>query len=221
MMGRDDADIALQKRIDVIRAARGNAVPLDDVVEVVSAILDTMSGEISANELRVYNELESLALIIRNTRQEISEIRPDAITAEFLPTATEALDAIVQSTETAANTILDAVESIEAVIPTVSPEAGEKLSEATMKIYEGCNFQDLTGQRITKVVATLKQVEERVHTLIKAFGPEIEEALKQERGAAPAAAEPEREDSHLLNGPQHPDAAASQDEIDALLASFD
>ena len=155
-MNQDDAEIALQKRLDLIRAARGNAVPLDDVAEVVRAILDTMSGEISAKELQVYNELEALAVIIRETKREIAQIRPDEIKDDFLPTAADELDAIVQSTETAANTILDAVESIEAVIPNVSPEAGEALTNATMAIYEGCNFQDLTGQRISKVVNTLK-----------------------------------------------------------------
>ncbi len=181
-MSHDDAETALQKRLDVIRAARGNAVPLDDVVEIVRAILDTMSGEISSNELRVYNELEALAVIIRKTKQEIADIRPDEIKDDFLPPAADELDAIVQSTETAANTILDAVEAIEAVIPKVDAAAGEALTNATMRIYEGCNFQDLTGQRISKVVGTLKQIEERVNTLVAAFGAEIEEVLNSDRG---------------------------------------
>lgn len=221
-MTHDDAETALQKRLDLIRAARGNAVPLDDVVEVVRAILDTMSGEISSGELHVYNELEALAVIIRKTKQEIADIRPDEIKDEFLPNATDELDAIVQSTETAANAILDAVEAIEAVIPTVDATAGEALSNATMRIYEGCNFQDLTGQRISKVVNTLKQIETRVNTLVSAFGAEIEEVLKSERDRRGEAAEapPAREDAHLLNGPQRPDSAASQDDIDALLASL-
>jgi chemotaxis protein CheZ len=216
-MSHEDAETALQKRLDLIRAARGNAVPLDDVAEVVRAILDTMSGEVSANELRVYNELESLAEVIRRAKQEIADIRPDEIKDEFLPTAADELDAIVQSTETAANTILDAVEAIEAVIPTVDAKAGEALTNATMQIYEGCNFQDLTGQRISKVVNTLKQIETRVNALVSAFGAEIEGALKTGRGKGGEVADT-REDAHLLNGPQHPGLAASQDDIDALLA---
>jgi len=221
-MTQDDAEIALQKRLDLIRAARGNSVPLDDVAEVVRAILDTMSGEISSNELRVYNELESLAVIIRKTKQEIADIRPDEIKDDFLPTATDELDAIVQSTETAANTILDAVESIEAVVPNCDPAVAEAITNATMQIYEGCNFQDLTGQRISKVVNTLKLIETRVNGLVSAFGAEIEEVLRNRPdGAAPVAnAEPEREDADLLNGPQHPEAASTQDEIDRLLASL-
>ena len=226
MSREDDAEIALQKRIDMIRAARGNAVPLDDVAEVVHAILDTMSGEISSGDLAVYNELEALAVIIRDTKREIANIRPEEIKDEFLPTAADELDAIVQSTETAANTILDAVEKIEAVTAEVPPEAAEKLTTATMAIYEGCNFQDLTGQRISKVVRTLKQIETRINALIAAFGSELREmgAVEPESGgAAPdqSAETAEPVDAGLLNGPQHPDTAASQDEIDALLASFD
>ncbi|MBN2751684.1 MAG: chemotaxis protein CheZ, partial [Rhodospirillaceae bacterium] len=197
-MSHDDAETALQTRLDVIRAARGNAVPLDDVAEVMRAILDTMTGEISASEVRVYNELESLAEVIRKTKQEIADIRPDEIKDDFLPTAADELDAIVQSTETAANTILDAVEMIEAVIPQVDAKAGEALSNATMQIYEGCNFQDLTGQRISKVVNTLKQIEGRVNTLILAFGAEIEQVLKKERdvaGVPPPETIPGREDA--------------------------
>lgn len=222
-MNQDDAEIALQKRLDLIRAARGNSVPLDDVAEVVRAILDTMSGEITSNELRVYNELEALAVIIRKTKQEIADIRPDEIKDDFLPTAADELDAIVQSTETAANTILDAVESIEAVIPNCDPAVGEAITNATMQIYEGCNFQDLTGQRISKVVNTLKLIETRVNSLVSAFGAEIEEVLRNRPEGDVAAAAPEtpvREDADLLNGPQHPETASSQDEIDRLLASL-
>ncbi len=216
-MSHDDAETALQKRLDLIRAARGNSVPLEDVAEVVRAILDTMSGEISANELHVYNELESLAEVIRRAKREIADIRPDEIKDEFLPTAADELDAIVQSTETAANTILDAVESIEAVIPNVDAAASQALTNATMQIYEGCNFQDLTGQRISKVVNTLKQIEARVNALVYAFGAEIEGALKAAPGKVGAPLDT-REDAHLLNGPQRPGAAASQDDIDALLS---
>jgi chemotaxis protein CheZ len=218
-MNQDDAEIALQTRLDLIRAARGNSVPLDDVAEVVRAILDTMSGEISSNELRVYNELEALAVIIRKTKQEIADIRPDEIKDDFLPTAADELDAIVQSTETAANTILDAVEAIEAVIPNCDAATGEAITNATMQIYEGCNFQDLTGQRISKVVNTLKLIETRVNGLVSAFGAEIEEVLRNTpEVATESAAIPD--DADLLNGPQHPEAASSQDEIDRLLASL-
>jgi chemotaxis protein CheZ len=83
------------------------------------------------------------------------------------------------------------------------------------RIFEACNFQDITGQRITKVVRTLKHIEGKIEVLIQALGEEVQ---KTHRSAA--AADPNNEDS-LLNGPQLPGNAIDQSEIDKLLASFD
>ncbi len=46
------------------------------------------------------------------------------------------------------------------------------------QVYEACNFQDITGQRITKVVNTLKHIEEKVEALVSAFGDEISKYKK-------------------------------------------
>jgi chemotaxis protein CheZ len=39
-----------------------------------------------------------------------------------------------------------------------------------MSIYEACNFQDLTGQRISRVCDTLSFVEERVNRMVEVWG---------------------------------------------------
>jgi chemotaxis protein CheZ len=76
----------------------------------------------------------------------------------------------------------------------------------------------VTGQRITKVVKALKHIEDRVDGLVAAFGDEI----AKYREAHPKQEGPkEITDKDLLNGPQLPDNAGKQDDIDALLASFD
>jgi chemotaxis protein CheZ len=100
----------------------------------------------------------------------------------------------------------------------MEPEVADQVNEAVTQVYEACNFQDLTGQRITKIVKALKHIEDRVDGLVAAFGDEIakhrEEHPKQE-------AAKQVTDKDLLNGPQLPDDAGKQDDIDALLASFD
>ena len=58
-----------------------------------------------------------------------------------------------------------------------------------------------------------------MNTLVSAFGAEIEGVLASQGAPEAPAADP-RDDAHLLNGPQHPEAASSQDEIDRLLASL-
>ncbi len=208
-----DRDLAL--RLEAIRREHGETIHVDAVADVVRALLETVTGDISAGDLRLYQELESLAEYIHSARAELAELRPNEIKTEFIPTATDELDAIVDATEVATNAILDAAERLEALAPLLDSEVADRLSEVTTTIYESCNFQDLTGQRITKVVKMLKAIEQRVDTLVKVFGADIRETATP----APAKAAPTDED--LLNGPQLPATAADQDEIDRLLASFD
>lgn len=40
------------------------------------------------------------------------------------------------------------------------------MNEMIVRIFEACNFQDLTGQRITKVVRALSFIEERVDAMM-------------------------------------------------------
>jgi chemotaxis protein CheZ len=80
------------------------------------------------------------------------------------------------------------------------------------KIYEACSFQDITGQRITKVVTTLKTIEAKIAQIIDRFG-----VKRAPADAEPAVAAP---GTGLLNGPQLPSNAMDQSDIDKLLASF-
>ncbi len=92
------------------------------------------------------------------------------------------------------------------------------------RIYEACSFQDITGQRISKVVTVLQNVETRVDALLTAFGTEAGTAASgtEVSAEAPVTTESSADsEKDLLSGPQGPGAGNSQEEIDALLASFD
>ncbi|MBN9580305.1 MAG: protein phosphatase CheZ, partial [Afipia sp.] len=80
-------------------------------------------------------------------------------------------------------------------------------------IFEACNFQDLTGQRIGKVMTTMKFIEHHINVMMDIWGGV--DAIKQH---APAHIDPRVGDARLLNGPKAPGDAghASQDDIDAL-----
>jgi chemotaxis protein CheZ len=82
--------------------------------------------------------------------------------------------------------------------------------DAVTNIYEASAFQDITGQRITKIVRALQSLEEKLTSLASAFGP-LDEAVAPKAPAGDAA---------LLNGPQRETTAASQTDIDALFASL-
>ncbi|MGE5547235.1 MAG: protein phosphatase CheZ [Solirubrobacterales bacterium] len=207
-----DRDLAL--RLDAIRRDHGDTVQVDQIAEVVRAVLDTMTGDIDAGDLRLYREIESLADYIHAAKAEIAALRPGEISSEFIASATDELDAIVGATEAATNSIMDAAEHLEALTPVLDSEVAARLTEHTTAIFEACTFQDITGQRITKVVKMLKEIEGRVNSLVKAFGGETD-------SAEPKAEKAVLTDEDLLNGPQLPQTAADQAEIDRLLASFD
>ena len=92
-------------------------------------------------------------------------------------------------------------------------EPATRLQDATTRIYEACSFQDITGQRINKVVATLKTIEAKVAQIVATFSSGDRD-VPNDMIAKPV--EPE-----LLNGPQHPSVAMGQSDIDKLLASFE
>jgi chemotaxis protein CheZ len=190
----------------------------EEISEVVEQMMGSLQGDLSEVNLKIYSELEGLAKYILSAKREIAALRPDEITAEHLPTATDELDAIVGATEEATNTILQAMEVLGNLTEKMPTEIADQVNDAVTQVYEACNFQDVTGQRITKVVKALKHIEDRVDGLVAAFGDEI----AKYREAHPKQEGPkEITDKDLLNGPQLPDNASKQDDIDALLASFD
>lgn len=194
-----------------------------DLIDVVEAIMTSADGDLSSVNLKLYAEIEQLAIYIQRAREEIASLRPDEITAEHLPVAGEELEAVIGATENATNTIMESVETIETLTDQMPREVSEKVVDAVTQVYEACGFQDITGQRIKKVVTTLTQIEEKVHALLGAFGQDGQidaaraKAAKEEK---PKTDEP-LSDADLMNGPQAAEAAISQDDIDALLASFD
>lgn len=222
------ADAALRKRIDVAHAETAQPLSREEVSEILWSIVASMEGDLSATDLKLYNELDALARYIESTKAEIASIRPDEICERHLPTAHDELDAVIEHTEAATNTIMDACDAITAVAGGLDAEKSNALIDQVTRIFEACNFQDVTGQRITKVVKALQHIETKVTALVQAFGEELEraklavaeaEAAVEAPAPTPAPADAV-DDSFLLHGPQLPSNAIDQDEIDRLLASF-
>lgn len=215
-MSASSIDRDLGIHLAALRREHGDTVKVDRIAEIVRVILDGMAQDMDATDKRLYRELEALAGYIHAAREEIAALRPQDIQNDYIASATDELDAIVAATESATNDILDAAEMLEALQADMPPDLAHRLTEATTRIYEASTFQDITGQRIGKVVKALKHIEEKIEILVQAFGPEIAKA--HERPTAPKG-KPSDED--LLNGPQLPASAANQADIDKLFSSFD
>ena len=160
----------------------------------------------------IVRELAAVADYIGHMKQEIAALKPNELSRERIPSANDELGCVVQATASATHTIMAAAEEILGA-GDLSDKAYRKLVETrVLAIFEACSFQDITGQRIGKVLEALGHIEKRLNRFAKAVnvrdsaeGPDPEEALRQAR-----------REVLLLNGPQSEDAAIKQDDIDAL-----
>ena len=166
-------------------------------------------------------ELDSIQEAIQRTKREIATLHGSSFESAQMARVTGELDAIVSGTEVATQAILEAAEVIDDHALNLQSAAkterqrvlASEIQDRVIKIFEACNFQDLTGQRITKVVSTLTFVEERIDRMIEIWG-----GIDKFRDITPEAMPTLTGDRALLNGPGLAGEAgrASQDEIDAL-----
>ncbi|MBN2752860.1 MAG: protein phosphatase CheZ [Rhodospirillaceae bacterium] len=169
------------------------------------------------------SELFGLFEHIQKIRREIAAIRRPGESNDHFDQMSDELDAIVEHTEVATNAIMENVEGISDLVMFVRSKTDDadiiaaltKVDDHAGEIFTACSFQDITGQRITKVVRSLKFVEERVNALIGMWGSTAVASSAVDEG-------PEKDaDAALLNGPQLAGQGVSQDDVDRLLNGAD
>ena len=186
-------------------------------IEDLKAILEKVAGSLTKNtsviETFLKDEIFKIARHIEETKREIVSLSPEITDGKDIGSAAIQLDAILKSTEQAAQTIMDATDEIQNVITAseASQETKDKVGEISATIYEACNFQDLNGQRINKVMKALEFTESKIKRLTNLFASDGHFAMEELKKI-----EEERADAHLLNGPQLPGSAPSQSDIDAM-----
>ncbi|MCJ2132091.1 chemotaxis protein [Methylobacterium sp. E-045] len=168
------------------------------------------------------SELDVMKGAITRTKQEIATLYHSENTGKGMKRVAGELDAVVESTELATSTILGALEEIETnagVLRAMRNAAGREnvdtILERVIVAYEACNFQDLTGQRINKIVGVLKFIEEHLDRMIDAWGGL--DSFSEILGVVPQGPSIDDESS-LLNGPKldSDPGHVDQGDIDAL-----
>ncbi|HMB10400.1 hypothetical protein [Saliniramus sp.] len=124
---------------------------------------------------RLRMDLLEMSRAISRTKHEISTLRPQGAQPNELGVASEALDAIVRTTERATSDILEAAEQIQEAAWTLREEGAseamcDELDRRATDIYTACSFQDLTAQRTTRIVDTLRFLEGRINAMIEIWG---------------------------------------------------
>ena len=163
-------------------------------------------------------ELLGLFKYLKRVRQEIAAINRPADEEMHFDSMSDQLDAIVKATEEATDTIMGCMENNDEILDELRKSLTDKnhlalldrISGNGADVFETCSFQDITGQRITKVVKSVTYVEDRVNALINVWG-------KDEIDRIEVKADVEKtEDEKLLSGPALAGEGISQDEIDKL-----
>jgi chemotaxis regulatin CheY-phosphate phosphatase CheZ len=206
-----------------MRDQRARLVAMNEMRKLARELRDSVKTNNEGSEekrheahIRILREeLREMSAYIHQTRREIAALRPSDAGSNRIMAATGELDAIVSATERATSEILNGVERIQQLtlkLPKTSEVAPivDEIQAQVTEVLTACSFQDITGQRTTKVVNTLRYLEQRVNSMIEIWGVE---------GVTPAAPPPEledrRPDAHLLNGPAT-DGGPSQADVDAL-----
>jgi chemotaxis protein CheZ len=168
------------------------------------------------------HELGLIYAAVGRTREEMTALGVDAQTSDKTARASRELAAIVGGTEKATQSILQAAEEIDHAAGTLSAALktghdkglAHDIQERVVQIFEACNFQDLTGQRVAHAVAALGFVEERIARLL-----EIWRAIEQFKPVV--FGEPGEGDRRFLNGPMlsGDGGHSTQDDIDGIFAA--
>ena len=208
-------------------------------------------------------QLKELAMMIIDFRKDLkSRIHPHLtdIATKYIPQAADQLEGIIETTEAAANTIMDNLEAMQQDLEEserlvagfnegclrfpgedgtemeirVDGECREKLapfirrmasiSRKQSSLISDCfvqmSFQDLTGQRIKRIISLVSQIEEKTKRMVLSFGLRLNEREKNPGISSDELNKVVEEKVAELAGPQKAGQGLDQSDIDDLLANL-
>ena len=160
---------------------------------------------------RLSENLEALFNYVQRVRPEIASLNQSGDGEDKFATMGQQLDGVVEATKEASDAIMEAVESNNEAVAKLKAsiddsalvELLDSIENGNNAVFEACAFQDITGQRVTKIVKSVSYVEERVTALREIWGDDeldnvervVEELTKDEDNehqATPERASPRR-----------------------------
>jgi len=195
-------------------ARRNRHADTKQVLEAIAKLQHSLSARPeSTPEDSIRLTIADMSEAIARTKAEIAAIRPSEDNFGTISNATIELDAIVGTTEKATSEILAAAENVQEIAWTLREQGTDasvcdQLDALMTQTYTACSFQDLTGQRIGKIVNVLHFLEARIEAMNLIWG-------KHE--VAAASAETSTAEASLLNGPALPGEGLHQNAIDNIL----
>ena len=201
-----------------IRSLRAEVAQRGPLAGAAETRTDAEPPQAEVRKLKI--ELDVIGEAIRQTKTEISTLQEGGFDGARVARVAQELRAVVSGAESATEQILKAAEYIDETASTLCAalknghEQGlaQDIQDRVTQIFEACNFHDLTGQRITKAVATLALIEDHIARMTEIWSV-IERFSTQH--AAPSSGQ---NGDGFLNGPKldGDHGHSSQDDIDAL-----
>ena len=171
--------IAAEDKIAAPKAARPDAA--DGTVQSLKRELALLHDAIARNK-------RELAILIGDDRE-----RHTAHAAGKLGAAVEGMEKATEKILKSTEVIDDSAKALAATLKDDYKRGlAQEIQEHVVKIYEACNFQDLSGQRIGHVIETLNKIEDQVEAMLERYSGQPNEAL----AAKPTSGH------GLLNGPR-------------------
>ena len=213
---QDPSTLHVSEVAALLRASNADTLSVDDALELAEALTTTYSGFVRRFDAALYDEVAPIADAISATRRDLARLTATEVDSGRIPEAGRELDAVVKATEDASNSSMAAAEALLGADRGDADAFGALVDEKVTEILEACAFQDITGQRIAKVVRTLSFIEEHVARLMEQLrAGDYQPSERQE------TAEEKRARELLLHGPQMEGDGAAQEDIDALFATGD
>ncbi|MEM7621137.1 MAG: chemotaxis protein [Pseudomonadota bacterium] len=201
--------------------SKNDEISLVEVLSLAETSIGSLKQIIETFDSKIYSEFRAIAEQISSTKAEIAQISTQDVSKGHIPDAGQELAAVVETTEEATHKIMEAAETIMTADPSDISNYYTTVNENIMTIFEACSFQDISGQRIARVVETLDFIDKRISFFAEKIGAGSIDAPKaddenyyfdeDERQRA------ERKKDQMIYGPQDTQDAISQNEIDNLL----
>lgn len=231
---------ALDRELRVYLEAMGNdgfeQVPIGDVETIVCEIIGSITGDLTAEDVANFNK-DGLKNLVKEARSKVEakkfeEIEVQAATpavptgsvellhGPIFPDIDHDLASVAERLAHSAQRILASTEKVENLMDGLKPEDATVLLDAITEIYGACGFEDITGQTLDRVRSKMRQIEYETERLLAAMGND-DARQRSEELEEEIEAELARNQAQLLHGPDSMKEANTQEEIDAILASFD
>lgn len=201
--------------VSFLETNKGDDVSLTDIMSLAEAMAGSLDSFLQAMDKQVYGEFTAIAGEISKMKNEISGLCPNEMRNSAIPEAGRELDAVVNATENATNVIMSSAEEIMGADPSDPDTYHAVVNDKVIEIFEACSFQDITGQRIAKVVRALDAIDKRVSTFIERLRVDDADTSHIEE-----TDEERRQRELILHGPQHEGEGVAQSDVDDLLADM-